>query len=118
MEQLGDQLANKKLEKRKIVTKQPFDDLRVAIDDVDALVDDSHLSESQFQIGNRVIVMAASIAVPFGARGTVIGVEKRGIDVLFDYRYMGGTNLLGRCSNLRGLRLPAKVLMHANATAA
>ena len=115
LEQLADKLAAKELGTRKVVTRQPFDDLRVAIDEVDALVDDSHLSEGHFQLGNRVIVMASSIAVPFGARGTVIGVEKRGVDVLFDHRYMGGTNLLGRCSNLRGLRLPAKILLHASA---
>ena len=43
LEEFADKLASKPLKTRKIVTREPFRDLCVPIDDVDALVDDSHL---------------------------------------------------------------------------
>jgi 5'-3' exoribonuclease 1 len=110
LEAAADQLARQQLPLKTVTMTAPFADLRRGIEDIDSEVDDTG---NRFTLGERVIVVASMVAVPFGARGTVIGVEKRAVDVLFDERYMGGTSLLGRCSNLRGLRLPVKALMRA-----
>lgn len=113
LERAADQLARQPLPLKTVTMRAPFLELRRGIDDVDAEVDDTKSNDNTYTLGERVIVIASSAAVPFGARGTVIGVEKRAVDVLFDQRYMGGTSLLNRCSNLRGLRVPCKALLHA-----
>lgn len=46
------------------------------------------VAASQYSLGDRVLVLANDAPVPFGARGTVIGLERHGVDVLFDHRYV------------------------------
>jgi len=54
-------------------------------------------------IGNRVIVITnENKHIPFGKRGTVSGIYEDQIEVLFDDKCIGYTNLSGRCENFRG----------------
>jgi 5'-3' exonuclease len=53
--------------------------------------------------GDRVaFVNSQHQAIKFGVCGTVIGVYKEFIEVLFDEPFIGGTHLFGRCPNFRG----------------
>ena len=55
------------------------------------------------ELGDRVVSLNAR-GVPFGARGTVIGVHntKGCVDLVFDEEFLAGTSLQGTCSNFRG----------------
>lgn len=57
------------------------------------------------ELGDRVVNLCAD-GVPFGARGTVIGIHdaaKTGsVEVLMDEEFIGGTSLQGHCANFRG----------------
>ena len=74
-----------------------------------------------FMLGDRVICVSENSDVPFGMRGTVVGlrggggwgmggpggnggaeVEYVSADVLFDKKFVRGSDLGGRCSALRG----------------
>jgi hypothetical protein len=39
---------------------------------------------------------------PFGATGIVIGIKPESLEILFDEEFIGGNDLNGRCSPLRG----------------
>ena len=41
-------------------------------------------------------------SVPFGLLGTIVGIHDYNFEVLFDKAFIGGTNLNGRCSYLKG----------------
>lgn len=56
----------------------------------------TRLLDQVFQLGDRVIFVQDSGIVPIAAKGTVIGMEEKSIDVLFDDSFMGGTSLGGR----------------------
>jgi hypothetical protein len=66
-----------------ITHAQPQRHLMLAVRDVDIEYDDP---AHTFELGERVVVIAGNVAVPFGARGTAIGVERRYVDVLLDER--------------------------------
>lgn len=51
------------------------------------------LQGQTFEVGDRVIVATDSGAVPLSAKGTVVGLSDRLIDVVFDTPFIGGTNL-------------------------
>jgi 5'-3' exoribonuclease 1 len=57
------------------------------------------------ELGDRVVNLCAD-GVPFGARGTIIGIHdaaKTGsVEVLMDEEFIGGTSLQGHCANFRG----------------
>lgn len=54
-------------------------------------------------IGDRVVFVSnSSKHIPFGVTGTVIGTYKLHIEVLFDWPFIGGTDLCGRCPPFRG----------------
>lgn len=63
-----------------------------------------------YELGDRVVYIARSGAVPFGARGTVIGVHPstKEVDVVFDQEFIGGSDLHGRCSGCAGKTLDAE----------
>ena len=54
-------------------------------------------------------VFATMTGVPFGARGTVVGIHHQSngqyIEVVFDAEILSGTTLSGKCSNHRGQTL-------------
>lgn len=57
------------------------------------------------EIGDRVVNLCAD-GVPFGARGTVIGIHEAAtsgsVEVVMDEEFIGGTSLQGHCANFRG----------------
>lgn len=57
------------------------------------------------QLGERVVNLCAD-GVPFGARGTVVGIHSAAasgsVELLMDEEFIGGTSLQGHCSNFRG----------------
>ena len=61
--------------------------------------------EQSFAIGDRVINVLDFGSVPLAARGTVIGVNMFGIDVVFDHPFMSGSTLGGICSAHRGAQV-------------
>lgn len=64
------------------------------------------------QIGDRVISLRSDQGVPFGFRGTVIGVhEDAFVDVVFDRRFLGGETISGSCSDGFGKTLPISSLL-------
>lgn len=53
--------------------------------------------------GDRVAFVSSQHSeIKFGVLGTIIGVYKEMIEVLFDEAFIGATNLNGRCPNFRG----------------
>ena len=57
------------------------------------------------EIGDRVVNLCAD-GVPFGARGTVIGIHEAAtsgsVEIVMDEEFIGGTSLQGHCANFRG----------------
>lgn len=56
-------------------------------------------------LGDRIVNICAE-GVPFGARGTVVGIHEAettgSVEVVMDDEFIGGTSLQGACSNYRG----------------
>jgi 5'-3' exoribonuclease 1 len=57
------------------------------------------------ELGDRIVNLCAD-GVPFGARGTVVGIHEAAttgsVEVVMDEEFIGGTSLQGACSNFRG----------------
>jgi 5'-3' exoribonuclease 1 len=56
------------------------------------------------ELGDRIVNLCAT-GIPFGARGTVVGIHDPAsgcVEVLMDEEFVGGGNLQGACSNFRG----------------
>lgn len=70
------------------------------------------LNYQTFSLGDRVIYVCDSGSVPIGNKGTVVGVQEKVIDVIFDTTFMSGSNLGGRCSEFRGTTLPYSTLIN------
>ncbi|KAJ1550796.1 hypothetical protein HK096_004972, partial [Nowakowskiella sp. JEL0078] len=70
------------------------------------------LSSQSFNIGDRVTHVPDTGSVPLGARGTVVGLEENLVNVVFDEPFLGGFNLDGRCSELKGMTLPKQALLN------
>ncbi|KAG8752127.1 hypothetical protein FRC14_007322 [Serendipita sp. 396] len=62
----------------------------------------SRLQGQIFHLGDRVIMVQDSGGVPLCAKGVVIGLVDKMIDVVWDNAFIGGTTLGGRCSEYRG----------------
>ncbi|KAG8833381.1 hypothetical protein FRC17_010777 [Serendipita sp. 399] len=62
----------------------------------------SRLQGQIFRLGDRVIMVQDSGGVPLCAKGVVIGLVDKMIDVVWDNAFIGGTTLGGRCSEYRG----------------
>ncbi|KAK0205111.1 exonuclease II [Desarmillaria ectypa] len=61
------------------------------------------LQNQQFALGDRVTMIQDSGAVPLAARGVVIGLNSKSMDVVWDVPFMSGTTLGDKCSQYRGL---------------
>ncbi|KAL0571703.1 exonuclease II Exo2 [Marasmius crinis-equi] len=60
------------------------------------------LQGQKFALGDRITMIKDSGGVPLSAKGTVIGLDVKGMDVLWDVPFMSGTTLSNRCSQYRG----------------
>jgi len=69
----------------------------------------SSLACDCFSLGDRVVLMVAGPArPPVGRQGSVVGVHKGAVEVLFDEAFIGGSDLQGRCVGACGafLKMP------------
>jgi len=75
--------------------------------------DFDHGGSVAFELGDRVINIRGTGVVPFGLRGTVVGIQEGRdvIEIVFDEGFPAGTSLHGRCTDGRGIGLPAKSLL-------
>ena len=55
------------------------------------------------KLGHRIIyINSQNDSIPFGKVGTVTGIYKSKIEVMFDQAFIGASNLCGRCNFFRG----------------
>lgn len=75
--------------------------------------------DADFFLYDRIVVVKAGYSVPFGQRGTIIGIPKEDdggltphslYDVVFDEPFLGGINL--RCSQNKGYRVPGSAMLN------
>ena len=60
------------------------------------------LQNQRFDLGDRVVMVQESGGVPLAAKGVVIGLSTKTIDVVWDVPFISGTTLNNRCSQYRG----------------
>ncbi|KAG0023624.1 5'-3' exoribonuclease 1 [Entomortierella chlamydospora] len=73
------------------------------------------LPDQVFKLGDRVVFVQDSGTVPIGAKGTVVGIDRLEIEVVFDDKFMSGMDLSGRCSMYRGMTVgPQSILNLSN----
>jgi hypothetical protein len=60
------------------------------------------LQNQKFDLGDRVVMVQESGGVPLSAKGVVIGLNLRNVDVVWDVPFISGTTLNNRCSQYRG----------------
>jgi hypothetical protein len=60
------------------------------------------LQNQRFDLGDRVVMVQESGGVPLAAKGVVIGLSTKTIDVVWDVPFISGTTLSNRCSQYRG----------------
>lgn len=60
------------------------------------------LQSQKFDLGDRVVMVQESGGVPLSAKGVVIGLNTKNIDVVWDVPFISGTTLNNRCSQYRG----------------
>lgn len=60
------------------------------------------LQNQRFDLGDRVVMVQESGGVPLAAKGVVIGLNAKNIDVVWDVPFISGTTLNSRCSQYRG----------------
>ncbi|KAK9476015.1 XRN 5'-3' exonuclease N-terminus-domain-containing protein [Lipomyces japonicus] len=74
------------------------------------------LGNQKFTLGDRVCYTLDSGRVPIAFRGTVVGITehdgRHALDVVFDFPFLGGTNLNGLCSVERGLTVDASSVLN------
>ncbi|KAH7884247.1 exonuclease II [Phlebopus sp. FC_14] len=60
------------------------------------------LQNQHFALGDRVTMVQDSGGVPLSAKGVVIGINSKTMDVVWDVPFMSGVTLGDRCSQYRG----------------
>ncbi|CAI2164057.1 10835_t:CDS:10 [Funneliformis geosporum] len=70
------------------------------------------LQNQTFNLGDRVVFVKDTGSVPIASKGTIVGIEKANIDVVFDTTFMSGSTLSDRCSNYRGMTVPSNSLLN------
>ncbi|KAG5351974.1 hypothetical protein C0989_004328 [Termitomyces sp. Mn162] len=60
------------------------------------------LQNQEFALGDRVTMVQDSGSVPLSAKGVVIGLNSKSMDVVWDVPFMSGVTLGDRCSMYRG----------------
>ncbi|KAJ4480064.1 exonuclease II [Lentinula aciculospora] len=61
------------------------------------------LQGQKFALGDRVIMVQDSGGVQLSAKGVVVGLNAKTMDIVWDIPFMSGTTLGDRCSQYRGL---------------
>ncbi|KAG0343555.1 hypothetical protein BG004_005213 [Podila humilis] len=72
----------------------------------------TYLPDQTFRLGDRVVFVQDSGTVPIAAKGTVVGVDRSEIEVVFDDRFMSGMDLSGRCSMHRGMTVSSHSILN------
>ncbi|CAH7684839.1 XRN 5'-3' exonuclease N-terminus-domain-containing protein [Phakopsora pachyrhizi] len=70
------------------------------------------LREQNFVLGDRVTMASDSGTVPISARGTVVGITDKMVEVVFDGPFIGGTSLNNRCTMYRGAIVSPSVILN------
>jgi len=70
------------------------------------------LKNQKFDLGDRVIMVQESGSVPLAAKGVVIGLNSKNIDVVWDVPFISGTTLNNRCSQYRGSTVEFNVCLN------
>ncbi|KAF9953306.1 5'-3' exoribonuclease 1, partial [Modicella reniformis] len=70
------------------------------------------LTDQTFQLGDRVAFVQDSGTVPIAAKGTVVGIDRLEIEILFDDMFMSGMDLGGRCSMHRGMTVGRQSILN------
>ena len=70
------------------------------------------LMNQKFDLGDRVIMVQESGAVPLAAKGVVIGLNTKSVDVVWDVPFISGTTLNNRCSQYRGSTVEFNVCLN------
>ncbi|KAF8123400.1 exonuclease II [Boletus edulis] len=60
------------------------------------------LQNQHFALGDRVTMVQDSGGVPLSAKGVVVGLNSKSMDVVWDVAFMAGSTLDNRCSPYRG----------------
>ena len=55
------------------------------------------LQNQTFALGDRVVMVQDSGGVPLGVNGTVVGINAKTLDIVWDSPFMSGTTLGDRC---------------------
>ncbi|CAG8710122.1 28270_t:CDS:10, partial [Gigaspora margarita] len=106
IEQAAIEFTNKKSFRKLTIQKIPRD---VLLKPAHA---STRLQGQKFNLGDRVVFVQDSGNVPIAAKGTVVGIEKNNIDVVFDASFMSGSTLGDRCSQYRGMTVPGSALLN------
>jgi 5'-3' exoribonuclease 1 len=56
------------------------------------------LQNQRFDVGDRVVMVKDSGSVPLSAKGVVIGVNQKMLEVVWDIQLMSGSTLGNRCA--------------------
>lgn len=70
------------------------------------------------ELGDRIVNLCAN-GLPFGARGTVVGIHEEStgcVEVVMDREFIGGSTLQGSCANFRGKLCVWNHLLKVNAS--
>lgn len=54
------------------------------------------LGNQSFALGERIVHVADTGSVPLGVTGTIIGIEEKYLEILFDQPFLAGSKLNGR----------------------
>ncbi|KAA1070660.1 hypothetical protein PGT21_020445 [Puccinia graminis f. sp. tritici] len=72
---------------------------------------EEQLKNQSFELADRVTMVSDRGTVPISAKGVVVGITEKLIDVVFDGPFIGGTTLSNRCEMYRGVSIgPSTIL--------
>ncbi|PLW18535.1 hypothetical protein PCANC_16180 [Puccinia coronata f. sp. avenae] len=81
-----------------------------------AILKPSHVEEKlgsqSFELGDRVTMVSDRGTVPISAKGVVVGINDKLIDVVFDTAFIGGTTLSNRCESYRGVSIGGNTILN------
>jgi 5'-3' exoribonuclease 1 len=70
------------------------------------------LMNQKFDLGDRVVMVQESGGVPLAAKGVVVGLNTKSVDVVWDVPFISGTTLNNRCSQYRGSTVDFNVCLN------
>eukprot|EP00980_Cylindrotheca_fusiformis_P026541 scaffold16396_cov140-Cylindrotheca_fusiformis.AAC.2 len=78
--------------------------LENSLSPTDVMLASDHNDNEAPELGDRIVNLCAT-GIPFGARGTVVGIHRATtgcVEIVLDEEFVGGSSLQGLCSNFRG----------------